>query len=149
VEWRINPLFRLCKNFQTCSSLSFYSLAWLARTSVAGVRPGSRATFVRAKVAKTRDALLATSQRADASLRRAAQLAGLGQGLPVDESIRPRGQAAGVRQPAREAQGCGVFSIALHRWNEVGPCLQECIGMGMSIVVASLSSPVQKLFAEC
>ena len=41
---------------------------------------------------------LAISQRADASLRRAAQLAALGQGLPVDESIRPRGQAEGVRQ---------------------------------------------------
>ncbi len=39
---------------------------------------------------------LATSQRADARLRRAAQLAVLGQGLPVNKSIRPRGQAAGV-----------------------------------------------------
>lgn len=102
VSWGITPPFSLSKYFLTYSSPSFYSLACLAHTSVAGVRPGRRATFDRAKVAKTRDALLATSQRADASLRRASQLAepvlryhasfveGLGQGLPVDESIRPR-----------------------------------------------------------
>ena len=41
---------------------------------------------------------LATSDRADVILRRAAQLATLGQGLPVDESVRPRGQEAGVGQ---------------------------------------------------
>ncbi|MEX2492631.1 MAG: hypothetical protein WD425_12800 [Nitrospirales bacterium] len=55
---------------------------------------------------------LATSQkRADASLRMAAQLAepalsfveGLGQGLPIDESVRPRGQAAGVSE--KEVEG--------------------------------------------
>ena len=39
---------------------------------------------------------LATSDRADASLRRAAQLAALEQGLPVVESVRPMGQEAGV-----------------------------------------------------
>jgi hypothetical protein len=43
---------------------------------------------------------LATSQRADTRLRKATQLAPLGQGLPVYESIRPRGQAEGVRQKA-------------------------------------------------
>ena len=36
------------------------------------------------------------SDREDVSLWRADQLAALGQGLPVDEGVRPRGQSAGV-----------------------------------------------------
>lgn len=63
-------------------------------------RPGSRAfawcvpkgaTFVvEQKEPKPMAPSLASSERADTSLRRAAQLATLGQGLPVDESVRPR-----------------------------------------------------------
>ena len=83
---------------------------------------------------------LAISQRADASLRRAAQLAALGQGLPVDESIRPRGQAAGVRQQAVANRRDVGFLHRLHRLNEITAnpdrsvgneddlCLQECFG---------------------
>lgn len=49
---------------------------------------------------------LASSERADANLRRPAQLAEpvlsfvewLGQGLPIDESVRPRARAAGVSE---------------------------------------------------
>lgn len=57
VSWGITPPFSLSKYFLTYSSPPFYSLACLAHTNVAGVRPGSRATFDRAKVAKTRYAL--------------------------------------------------------------------------------------------
>ncbi len=56
---------------------------------------------------------LAASDRANASLGRAAQLAepvlsfveGLRQGLPMDESIRPKGQSAGVREKEVESRG--------------------------------------------
>ena len=48
---------------------------------------------------------LVTPDRADAGLRRAAQLATLGQDLPVDESVRPRGQSAGVREKEVERPG--------------------------------------------
>jgi hypothetical protein len=71
---------------------------------------------------------LAILEGADANLRRADKLAelvlsfveGLRQGLPVTESLRPRGQSAGVRQKEkwRVAEGW-VFDIAFHRLSEV------------------------------
>jgi len=65
----------------------------------AGVRPGGRATFVSAKVAKTSDAPSGLMQGTDASLRRADQLAPLKQGPPEDESVLPWAsrQASGLR----------------------------------------------------
>ncbi len=55
---------------------------------------------------------LAASDRVDASLGRADQLAVLGQGLPVDESVRPRGQSAGGGQKeVGTPRGLGI----LHR----------------------------------
>lgn len=62
---------------------------------------------------------LATSDRADASIRRAAQLAepvlsfveGLGQGLPIGSSVRPRGQEAGVSE--NEVESCNYWNILL------------------------------------
>ncbi len=70
---------------------------------------------------------LGTSGRADADLRRASQLAepvlrlfeGLGQWLPIDESIRSRGQSAGVSE--RDVRGAGILkiSIAFHPLREV------------------------------
>lgn len=62
---------------------------------------------------------LAKSQRADASLRRAAQLAALGQGLPVDESIRPWARQQALDNRQGRVAGMWVFSIAFHRLNEV------------------------------
>ena len=65
---------------------------------VAGFRPGSRATFVSAKVAKTIDAPSGFIKSGGTPIpRKADQLAGLKQGPPADKSVPPVGQPAGVR----------------------------------------------------
>ena len=67
-------------------------------------RLGRRATFNGIKVAKTIDVLPATSDRADANLWRAAQLAepvlsfveGPDKVCRLDQNLHPEGQAAGI-----------------------------------------------------
>ena len=55
---------------------------------------------------------LAILERADANLRRADQLGAFRQGLPVAESVSPRGQSAGVRQKGKwRVAGIWVFNI--------------------------------------
>jgi len=71
---------------------------------VAGFRPGSRCPFLSGKCPKTIDAQSASFNGTDGNLRRAGQLTesilshieGLKQGPPVDESVLPLGQTAGV-----------------------------------------------------
>ncbi len=62
---------------------------------------------------------LATSQRADASLRRAAQLAPLGQGLPIDESVRPRARQQASEKRKWRVVAIEIFSLAIHRLSVV------------------------------
>ncbi len=61
-----------------------------------GFRPGGRATFVSAKVAKTSDAPSGLMEEEGRTLRRADQLARLKQGPLADKSVPPLGQPAGV-----------------------------------------------------
>jgi hypothetical protein len=76
------------------------------------MRLEERNLCVEQKAPKPLTPCLATSDRADASLRRAAQLAepalsfveGLKQSPPVDESIRPKGQSGGVREKKVESR---------------------------------------------
>ncbi len=62
----------------------------------AGFRPGSRFTFVLAKVNKTIDAPFGFIGRVGRGIRRAVQLAALKQGPPNTKSVRPEGRTAGV-----------------------------------------------------
>ena len=63
---------------------------------VAGFPPDRRGPFVPAKGPKTIDAPSGSLEGTDARLRRADQLAPLTQGPPVEESVPPLGQTAGV-----------------------------------------------------
>lgn len=65
---------------------------------------------------------LATQDRTDAGLRRAAQLAPLGQGLPVNESVRPRGQSAGVGEKKVNTLEHGPWPFILPRYQAAIAC---------------------------
>ena len=62
----------------------------------AGFRPGRRATFVLAKVAKTIDAQCGLLKGDGRKRRGARQLAALKQGSPIDERVHSEGRTAGV-----------------------------------------------------
>ena len=62
---------------------------------------------------------LATPYGADASLRRADQLAGLKQGRHGDESVRPWPVSRRQGKRSGELQLWGIFSLAIHRLREV------------------------------
>ena len=68
-----------------------------------GFGPAAEALFLREKDPKPVKPCLPIWDGTDANLRKADQLATLRQGLPIDSSVRPGGQPAGVGQ---EENGC-------------------------------------------
>jgi hypothetical protein len=85
----------------------------------AGFRPGSRATFVSAKVAKTIDAPSGLIAEEGRQLRRADQLARLKHGPPNAKSVPPVGQPEGVGGQKKHRSRCRVRA-SIHR--SLPPC---------------------------